>query len=70
MSKKGIALNRLWPGCHKYRALSEKALGKYDECINTMIKACVYETPWDDKHVTELLDLYDLLVAGRSNQVQ
>jgi tetratricopeptide (TPR) repeat protein len=62
-SDAAISMNRHFPGCHKYKALSEKALGKLDKSIATMIEACLYETPWDDKNKKEQLDLYDELVA-------
>jgi tetratricopeptide (TPR) repeat protein len=58
-----IAMRPYFPGRHKYKALSEKALGRYDESTNTMIEACIYETPWDVENKKIQLDLYDQLIA-------
>jgi tetratricopeptide (TPR) repeat protein len=56
------------PGSHKYKALSEKALGNIDRAIETMIEACLYEIPWDDKNKQVQLDMYDQLVAEASKR--
>jgi tetratricopeptide (TPR) repeat protein len=60
-----ILMYRHHPGCHKYKALSEKALGQLDKAIATMIQACLYEAPWDAKNKQLQLDLYDQLVAEK-----
>jgi hypothetical protein len=63
-----LAIERRIPGCHKYKALSQNALGKIDDSINTIIDACVYEDPGDDndEHLKGLLDIYDQLVAEKA----
>jgi tetratricopeptide (TPR) repeat protein len=66
---KAIRLFRHESGCHQYKALSEQALGRRNESVNTMIQACVYEKPWDTEHVKKQLDLYDQMVANNGKQV-
>ena len=45
-----LEMNRHFPGVHKYIALSEKALGKHDDARRTMMRAILYEAPWDDQN--------------------
>jgi hypothetical protein len=49
-SDAAIALGPYIPGCHKLKALSENALGRTNDSIHTMIKACIYEAPWDENN--------------------
>ena len=46
-------MNRHFPGVHKYIALSQKALGQRDEARKSMMRAILYEAPWDDKNKAE-----------------
>ena len=41
-----IEMNRHFPHCHKYLALSYKAMGERDLAIKTMKQAVLYEAPW------------------------
>jgi tetratricopeptide (TPR) repeat protein len=63
-----FAIDRHFPGYHKYTALSEKAQGRIDDSINTIIEACVYEVSEDDndEHRKGLLNMYDQLVAEKA----
>lgn len=58
--------NRHFPGVHRYKALSEKALGNIDAAIRTMNRAVLYETPWDECNKAENLKLYKELLAETS----
>jgi tetratricopeptide (TPR) repeat protein len=62
-SKKLISSDPYIPACHKNKAWSEKAQGRYNDSIHTMIKAFIYEPPWDEKNKKIQLDLYDEIVA-------
>ena len=42
-----VAMNRHYPGVHKYVALSEKASGDLGAAVKTMSRAVLYEAPWD-----------------------
>lgn len=48
-----LEMNRHFPGVHKYIALSQKALGQRDEARKSMMRAILYEAPWDDKNKAE-----------------
>jgi len=60
-----IAMNRHYPGVHKYVALSEKASGDLTAAVRTANRAVVYETPWDPNNKAENQALLDGLVAER-----
>jgi tetratricopeptide (TPR) repeat protein len=48
-----VAMNRHYPGVHKYVALSEKALGDLGAAVKTMSRAVLYEAPWDLENLAE-----------------
>ena len=56
-----LEMNRHYPDVHKYKALSLKSLGKLDQAVDTMNRAVLYETPWDDRLRAEVLELYEEL---------
>mmetsp|Transcript_10778 Transcript_10778/g.16284 ORF Transcript_10778/g.16284 Transcript_10778/m.16284 type:complete len:628 (+) Transcript_10778:80-1963(+) len=52
IGKGAIAMNRHFPGVHKYVALAQKAQGDYSGAKATMTQAVLYETPtWDDNNI-------------------
>ena len=51
MGKYAITMNRHFQEVHKYVALSHKAKGNYIEAVTTMIKAILYEAPWDEENI-------------------
>ena len=51
VGESAIGMNRHFPEVHKYVALSYKEKGDIDTAIATMIKAVLYETPWDDENI-------------------
>ncbi|KAL3942012.1 MAG: hypothetical protein SGBAC_003724 [Bacillariaceae sp.] len=57
-----LEMNRHFPFCHKYIALSHKAMGNMDAAKATMARALVYEAPWDDQHHEQVLQLYREIV--------
>ncbi|CAJ1960334.1 unnamed protein product [Cylindrotheca closterium] len=58
-----LEMNRHFPFCHKYIALSQKAMGDMDAAKVTMARALVYEAPWDDQHHEQVLELYREIVG-------
>lgn len=58
-----LEMNRHFPNVHKYRALSLKAQGDLKGAVDVMNCAALYETPWDDNHREEVLQLYEELKA-------
>lgn len=56
-----IEMNPHFPGVYKFKALSQRAMGELDEAVQTMTRAVLYETPWDDDNKAEALKLYDEL---------
>ena len=63
-----LEFNRHFPGVYKYKALSQKALGKLEEAIQTMKVAAIYETPWDDANRQKVIDLHNQLVEEQEQQ--
>ena len=61
----GIAMNRHYPGVHKYVALSEKASGDLTAAIRTASRAVLYEAPWDPDNKAENHALLNDLIAQR-----
>ena len=43
-------MNPYYDGVYRYIALTHRAMGNLDLAIETMKKAAVYETPWDEKN--------------------
>jgi tetratricopeptide (TPR) repeat protein len=62
-----IEMNPNFQGVYKYMALSYKAKGDLDKAIETMNKAVLYETPWDEKYQVEAFKLYEELCAERDS---
>eukprot|EP00977_Amphora_coffeiformis_P007011 scaffold1519_cov166-Amphora_coffeaeformis.AAC.11 len=50
-SEAALEMNRAFDQVHHYRALAFKALGKMDEAIDTMNRAILYETPWNNENI-------------------
>eukprot|EP00979_Chaetoceros_neogracilis_P012534 scaffold3343_cov224-Chaetoceros_neogracile.AAC.1 len=50
--------NRHFPNVHKYWALALKAQGNLKESVETMNRAVLYETPWDNVHREEVFKFY------------
>lgn len=48
-----VAMNRHFPGVHKYVALSEKASGDLGAALKTLSRAVLYEAPWDLENLAE-----------------
>ncbi len=51
VGESAIYMNRHFPEVHKYVALAYKDRGDINTAIETMTKAVLYETPWDDKNI-------------------
>ena len=68
-----VAMNKNYDGVYHYIALTHKAMGNLDLAIETMKKAAVYETPWDDKNKAVVRALLNELVeeknAGGGDQI-
>ena len=45
-----VAMNPYYDGVYRYIALTHRAMGNLELAIETMKKAAVYETPWDEKN--------------------
>ncbi|KAL3942013.1 MAG: hypothetical protein SGBAC_003725 [Bacillariaceae sp.] len=58
-----VEIQRSYPFCHKYIALSYKAMGHMEGAKVTMARALVYEAPWDDQHREEVLQLYREIIG-------
>lgn len=63
-SEAALDFNRHFPGVHKYKALSEKALGDIDAAIQTMNRAVLCE--WDEDNKAENLKLYKELLEDKA----
>ena len=46
-----IEMNRHFDGVHKYVALSQKAKGDIEGARKTMMRAVLYETPWNSSNI-------------------
>lgn len=53
-----VEYNRHFPNVHKYWALALKAQGNLKESVETMNRAVLYETPWDNVHREEVFKFY------------
>lgn len=60
-SQAALEMNKHFPNVHKYLALAQKAQGDLQTAVDTMNRAALYETPWDDDHREEVLQLYEQL---------
>ena len=56
-----IEMNRHFPGVHKYVALAHKAKGELARAVETMNRAVLYETPWDEGNVEKAMKLFEEL---------
>lgn len=62
-----IEMNRTYAQCHKYVALSQKAVGRLDDAVTTMRQAVCYETPWDEANVDEARELLTQLLSDAAS---
>jgi len=60
--------NRHYQDVHRWIALSQKALGQWDEAVLTMRRAVRYEAPWDAQHTQRCQDLLDQLISEQKMQ--
>lgn len=61
-----VAMNQYYDGVYRYIALTHKAMGNLDLAIETMKKAAVYETPWDNKNKAVVRALLNELVEEKN----
>lgn len=58
LGEAAIEMNRYFPWSHKYVALAYKASGDIEKAQEVAAHAVVYETPWDDRHRSEVRQFY------------
>ena len=65
LGEAALAMNRHFPGIHKYLALAHKAQGNLPKAQQIMAQAVLYETPWDPNNVAEARSLWvELMEEG------
>mmetsp|Transcript_46175 Transcript_46175/g.51476 ORF Transcript_46175/g.51476 Transcript_46175/m.51476 type:complete len:405 (-) Transcript_46175:198-1412(-) len=63
-----IEMNRTYAKSHKYVALSQQTLGRFDDAITTMRQAVCYETPWDSANLQENRELLAQLLRASEGE--
>ena len=62
--------NRHFENVHRYKALSQRALGQLDESVLTMCRAVRYEEPWHEEHTQRCQNFLNELLAEQQQKEQ
>jgi tetratricopeptide (TPR) repeat protein len=68
--KAAIAMNRYFPGCHHYVALSYLATSHTQEAQQCAAEAVMYEAPWDQEHRAKTKEFYRTHFFSAKDNVQ